>query len=112
MKKYLAVFVAPIEGYDKMKEAFESRTPEEKQQEMDAWMKWMEKHKANIADQGAPVGSAKRVTESGITDTRNEIGGYMVIQAESHEEAAGLFDDSPHFGVEGGAVEVMEMLEM
>jgi hypothetical protein len=113
MKKYLAVFVAPIEAYDKMKEEMKGKSPDERKAEMDAWMKWMDEHKADIVDNGAPVGSAKRIAADGtVTDTRNEIGGYMIVQAESAEEAAALFKNSPHFGVEGGGIEVMEMMQM
>lgn len=113
MKKYLAVFVAPIEAYDKMKESMKNQSPEERQKGMEDWKQWMMRHKSNIADYGAPVGAAKRVSEDGnISDVRNTTGGYMIIQAESHDEAASIFKDSPHFGVSGGGVEVMEMMDM
>ena len=113
MKKYLAVFVAPIEAYDKMKEEMKNKSAEQRQQERDAWMKWMQDNKDKVVDNGGGVGSAKRVTEGGqVTDTHNEIGGYMIIQAEGSEEAASIFKDSPHFGVQGGAVEVMEIMQM
>ena len=113
MKKFIAVFVAPIESYDKMKEEMKKKTPEERQKEMVAWGEWMKRHEKIIIDRGAPVGSAKRVSEGGkITDVRNEIGGFMIIGAETAEEAASIFKDSPHFGVSGGGVEVMEMLSM
>jgi hypothetical protein len=113
MKKYLAVFIAPIASYDKMKEDMKKRSPDELKAGMDEWNKWMERHKANIADQGAPVGKAKRITEDGsVSDIRNEIGGYMIIQANSADEAAAIFKDSPHFGVMDSAVEVMEITPM
>ncbi len=113
MKKYLAVFVAPIEAYDAMKTTMKNRTAEDRQKEMDAWMRWMKIHEGNIVDHGGGVGAAKRVSEGGeITDVRNEIGGYMIIQAGSADEAAAIFTDSPHFGVEGGAIEVMEIIDM
>lgn len=113
MKKFLAVFVAPIASYDKMKAEMATKSPEELKKGMDGWMAWMERHKAEIIDPGAPVGSAKRVTEGGnIEDTRNEIGGYMLIQANSADEAAAIFKDSPHFGFSDGAVEVMEIMQM
>ena len=113
MKKYIALFVAPIEAYDKMKEEMKNKTDEEKQSEMKAWGERMEKHKDHIADNGGGVGSAKHVAQDGmVTDMRNEIGGYMIIQAESADEAAGIFRDSPHFGVVGGGVDVMEIMQM
>lgn len=113
MKKYLAVFVAPLEAYDRMKAEAGTKSPEDRTKEMEAWMSWMGRHGAHIVDNGGGVGSAKRVSEGGVvTDTRNEIGGYMIIQAENADAAAGIFKDSPHFGVGDGAVEVMEIMQM
>lgn len=113
MKKFLAVFMAPLASYDKMKEEMKKKTPEERKAEMVAWGEWMKQHEALIADAGGGVGSAKRVKEGGqVSDTRNEIGGYMIIQAASAEEAAAIFKDSPHFGVGDGYVEVMEIMSM
>ena len=113
MKKFLAVFVAPIEAYDKMKEEMKNQSPEEGQNKMQEWKDWMDRHKDSIVDPGAPVGSAKRITEGGtVEDVRNTIGGYMIVQAESADEAAKMYEDSPHFGVSEGAVEIMEMMQM
>ncbi len=112
MKKYLAVFVAPLAAYDKMKEEMHTQSPEKKEEHMKEWQEWMKRHPDVLVDPGAPVGAAKRVTEEGVSDTRNEIGGYMIIQAESADAAAAVFADSPHFGVADGAIEVMEMMEM
>ena len=112
MKKYLALFVAPVEAYDKMKADMKTQSPEEQQKGMAEWERWMTTHKANLVDPGAPVGSAKRVTTSGVTDAHNTIGGYMIVQAENADEAAKLFNDMPHFGVADAAIEVMEIVPM
>ena len=111
MKKYLAVFVAPIEAYDKMKEANATKSPEQRKADMDTWMKWMEMHKADFVDNGGGVGSAKRVAKDGITDIRNEIGGYMIVQAENIDAAAKIFVNSPE-DMEGASVQVMEIMSM
>lgn len=113
MNKYLAIFVAPVEAYDNMKEVMKSQAPDEKQKGMEEWKMWMERHKANLVDPGSGVGSAKRVAQDGsITDARNTIGGYMIVQAESHAAAADLFKDVPHFGVEGATIDVMQIMQM
>lgn len=112
MKKFLAIFVAPIEAYDKMLEEMSKRSSEEKNMKMEAWKDWMEQNKDSISDPGGAVGSAKRVTEGGsVADIRNTIGGYMIVQAENHDSAVKIFESTPHFGVSGGAVEVMEITE-
>lgn len=112
MKKFLAVFVAPVASYDKMKERMKNMTPEQKQAGMEQWKQWMAAHKAEIVDPGAAVGSAKRVTKSNVSDVRNEIGGYMVVSAENAEKAAEIFKDAPHGDIENASVDVMEMMQM
>jgi hypothetical protein len=113
MKKYLAMFIAPVEAYDKMKEEMKNKTPEQQQAEMEGWKTWMTAHAANIVDHGGGLGKTMRVKEGGSVEaTRNELGGYMIIQAETPEEAAAIYKDSPHFGVTGGWVDVMEISQM
>jgi hypothetical protein len=51
------------------------------------------------------------VSEHGIEDISNEMGAFMVVRANSHEEAAKLFENHPHYTVfPGERVEVMPVL--
>jgi hypothetical protein len=78
---------------------------------MQAWHKWYADHADIIAEGGGPVGKTKRVTSDGIGDTRNNLGGYTVVNAESHEAAAKLFENHPHFSIfPGDGVEIMEVM--
>ncbi len=78
---------------------------------MQAWMKWATDNKSSIVDMGSPLGKTKRIDKNGITDSKNELGAWTVVQAESHEAAAELFKNHPHFMIfPGEAVEVMECL--
>jgi hypothetical protein len=54
---------------------------------MEAWMKWMNENKASILEGGAPLGKTKRADTTGISDTKNNIGGYSIVQAETHDAA-------------------------
>ena len=64
---------------------------------MDAWMKWMNANKASFVDGGAPLGKTKRVDAKGVSDIRNDVGGYSIVQAASADAAAKLFGkDQPH----------------
>ena len=49
---------------------------------MDAWMRWMNANKASIVEGGAPLGKTKRVDLHGASNTKNEVGGYSIVQAE------------------------------
>jgi len=80
---------------------------------MEAWMKWGVVNQKSIVDQGARLGKTKRKSAQGISDTKNEVTGYTIVEAESHEAAARLFENHPHFTIfPGDAVEVMECLPM
>jgi len=76
-----------------------------------AWKDWMVKHQAIIVGQGGPLGKTKRVSPTGIEDTSNNMGGFVVVKAASHEAAAKLFENHPHFtAFPGEAVDVMPVL--
>jgi hypothetical protein len=113
MKTFLAVYTgsassAQRSNWDKLDEA--TRKAREGAG-MKAWGDWMATHKASIVVQGGPLGKTKRASSQGITDTQNNLAGFVVVQAESHEAAARLFDKHPHFTIfPGDGVEIMECL--
>jgi hypothetical protein len=78
---------------------------------MAAWKAWVEKHHAAIVSMGGPLGKTKKVTQRGIDDTSNHMGAFTVVRADSHEAAARLFDQHPHFSIfPGDCVEIMSVL--
>ena len=110
---YLAVFLGSktsprMKAWMALPEA-ERRAKE--QQGMAAWKGWVENHHAIITNMGGPLGKTKRIAESGIEDLSNEMGAFTIVQAESHEAAAKLFENHPHFTIfPGEAVEIMPVL--
>lgn len=81
------------------------------QQGMAAWKAWVEKHQAAIVAMGGPLGKTKKVDDNGIADISNAMGAFTVVRAPSHEAAAKLFENHPHFAIfPGEAVEVMPVL--
>ncbi|MET0183529.1 MAG: hypothetical protein ABW199_11645, partial [Caulobacterales bacterium] len=80
---------------------------------MKAWQDWQMKYADVILEQGGPLGKTKRVDASGVRDTSNLLTGYIVVRADSHEAAARMFENHPHFAFfPGDSVEVMECLPM
>ena len=111
MKKFMAIYLGSanaMSGWEKFSEA------ERKQKEaagMKAWGDWMTTHQKSVVETGGPLGKTKRVNPQGVSDTRNAMTGYVVVQAESHDAAAQLFLNHPHFTIfPGDSVEVMECL--
>lgn len=78
---------------------------------MAAWKNWVERHQAAIVAMGGPLGQTKRVDAAGITDIANEMGAFTVVRAASHEAAAKMFENHPHFAIfPGERVEIMPVL--
>lgn len=89
----------------------ESERRAKEQQGMAAWRAWVEKHQSAIAEMGGPLGKTKKVDPKGITDIANLMGAFTLVKAESHEAAARLFEEHPHFTIfPGEAVEIMPVL--
>ena len=64
---------------------------------MEAWTKWMQDHREAFVDAGGPLGKTKRVDSSGTADTSNNLAAYVIVQADTHEDAARMFEGHPHF---------------
>lgn len=113
MKRFLAIYVGTAAALEKWRAMPEAERKTREAAGMEAWIKWGKDNAAAIVDMGSPLGKTKRAASGGITDTKNEIGGYVIVQAESHEAAAKLFEGHPHFTkFPGEAVEIMECLPM
>ena len=78
---------------------------------MAAWRAWAEKNQAAIVTMGGPLGKTKKVSHRGIEDTSNDVGAFTVVRADSHEQAAKLFEKHPHFSIfPGDSIEIMPVL--
>jgi len=89
----------------------EAERKAKEQQGMAAWKAWVEKHQAALVAMGGPLGKTKRVSDKGTADIANEMGAFTVVRADSHEAAAKLFENHPHFTIfPGEVVEIMPVL--
>jgi hypothetical protein len=109
MGKFLVTYLAPASVIEEWKktEPEKRKAAEEKMQ--GDWGKWMTDHAKALADKGAGVGKTKRVTSQGSSDAKNDIMLYSIVQAESHEAAAKMFEDHPHLGIPKSSIEIMEI---
>ena len=106
MKKFTALYLVPISVLDQMKKS----TPEQMKAGIDAWMKWAKKNDKSIVDLGAPLGKTKRITAAGVGDTRNGITGYSLVQGDSLESVAAIFEGHPHLQMQGAWIELLECM--
>lgn len=110
MKRFLALYL----GSASPEEKASSQLPDDiVAKGMAAWAAWMAAHSAEIVDAGAPLGRTKLTSGTGVSDTRNDVTGYVIVQAASLEAAARLFESHPHFNIfPGKGVEIIECLPM
>ena len=106
MKKFLVLYRAPLSAYDQMRKA----TPEQQKAGMDAWMAWSQKVSKSLVDMGGPLGQSLRVNPSGPSPTKNDLGGFSVMQAESKEALAEQMKNHPHFMMPDGFIEIVEIM--
>ena len=74
---------------------------------------WKEKFQDNIVDMGGQLGGGRVVTSDGVTDgpfveAKEVVGGYMIVAADSMEQAVEVAQESPGV-MPGSSVEVREI---
>ena len=92
-------------------------SPEEMQQHMQKWFTWIAalrdkgiyKGGEPLEDGGLIVQADQTVTDGPFPESKEMIGGYVMIEAGSTEEAAGIGKDCPVLSL-GGTVEVREVM--
>ncbi|MGI8365966.1 MULTISPECIES: hypothetical protein [Sphingomonadaceae] len=110
MAKFLALYIGSATDAEKVASPI---SPDKQSEGMAAWGAWMGKNADNIKDAGGPLGRTLRVSSSGVEAGRNSLTGYIIVEADTHEAAARLFESHPHFTIfPGEAVEVVECLEI
>ena len=92
----------------------EMPTPAQMEQMYTKFNAWKTKFEKNIVDLGGKLGDGKIVTAEGATDgplveTKELIGGFMIISAESLAQAIEVARESPGVWMPGSSVEVREI---
>ena len=104
--KFFVTYQMPHAGLDQWLQMPEAERKAQEIQMQSEWYAWMSEHKGFLIE-SAGVGKPKRITSSGVEDSRNDIMMYSFVEAESLEVAAEMFKNHPHFGIPGGWIEVM-----
>jgi hypothetical protein len=112
MAQFMAVYTAPRKEIDAFMAKPESQRREEVKEDAQKWNEWQNAHEDELADEGGMFGKTKRITEDGVSDTRNELTGYSIVEAENYDEAVKTFQQHPYLNFPGAAIEVMERLDM
>jgi hypothetical protein len=92
MSRYIVLYHAPLD----VAQRFARATPEEAALGLKDWIDWSEKLGSALVDPGRPLGVSRRITQSGVTDGREDIIGMSVLEAESMDEALSMVENHHH----------------
>jgi hypothetical protein len=106
MEKFMLIF----HNTSNTEMAFQDQSPEELQAEIQKWNVWI----GGLAAQGKMLvtegllptgkvlsGSAKTVTDGPYTEGKEMVGGFMLLHADSYDEAVEHAQGCPVFGTQG-----------
>jgi hypothetical protein len=108
MPKFLAIYTMKPESLVAFRDL-----PKTEQKRIDdlglpQWKEWEDRNAGAIVDGGGMVGKNLRVSRAGTAPATNDICGYVVVEAETIEAAAAIFDNHPHFATfPGDTVDIM-----
>lgn len=106
MHKFIALYCMPMNDLAEWgKKPKEEREAEEKRLQGE-WHEWTQKHHDAIVETSG-AGKTKRVTGAGMSDTKNDIMMYSIVNAESPEAAAAMFVGHPHLQIPSAWIDVM-----
>lgn len=95
-------------------ESSEKPSPAQMQEMYAKFGEWMETFKDNLADMGGKLGDGKLVTVDQPTDgpfveVKELVGGYMIVSADSLDDAIKVAESCPGLVRPGSGVEVIEI---
>jgi len=79
-----------------------------------AFQSWMKEFEANLVDLGGKLGkgtvlTSEHKTDAPLVEVKDLVGGYMIVAAESLEEASRIAGACPGLVRPGSGVEVVEI---
>jgi len=108
--KYMLIYRGPFANAD------HPPSPEEMQQTMVRWDAWKQKFKGQIVDLGDGLRpSGKRLSGGVVTDgpyveSKDIIGGYSIVTAETYEQAVVVARECPITALPGATIEIRELI--
>jgi hypothetical protein len=110
-QKFLVLYLIPASVMADWAKTDPTIRQAEEQKMQVAWRKWMGEHAKMIISTEAG-GKTKRVTGSGVTDTKNDIILCSFVEADSHDAAAKAFENHPHLQIPQSSIEIMYVRPM
>ena len=104
MTRFMMLYRGPATPMEEM-------TPEQGEQQMQAWGAWMGKVGSALVDGGSPFTARAAVAGDGTETTPGDLNGYSIVEAEDLSAARALCEGHPFLsdGTARFSVEIFEL---
>ena len=107
-QKYLCIQRSPLDS------ECGQPSPAQMEEMFEKFNVWKDKFQANIIDMGGKLGggsvvSPETTTDGPFVEAKEVVGGFMIVEADSMEEAIEVARESPGVAMPGSSVEVREI---
>lgn len=110
-KKFMVFFNIPLATMAEWSKTEPQQREASEKKMMQEWQQWSAAH-ADMILSTEVGGRTKQVQSHGVTDTRNDIVVYSMVQGASHEAVAAAYQNHPHLQIPHATVQVMEVKPM
>lgn len=110
-KKFMVFFCIPLATMTEWQKTEPKEREAAEQKMMQEWSAWSAAH-ADMIQSTEVGGKTKNVVASTVTDTRNDIVLYSLVQGASHEAVAQTYLTHPHLQIPNASIQVMEVRPM
>lgn len=109
MQKFLILYGAN----EKILDQWNNQSPDEGEEDMQKWMKWMDENTQYLVDSGNPVGKNTRIHSNGTAKIMpNELCGYLILQADDRDHAIEILKSNPHLDTSDVYIELMNIMDI
>jgi hypothetical protein len=111
VKKFMVFFSIPLATMTEWQKTEPPQREAAEKKMMQDWAAWSTAHADTILSTEVG-GKTKHVVTAAVSDTRNDIVLYSLVQGASHEAVAQLYQSHPHLQIPDASIQVMEVKPM
>lgn len=111
LNKYMVFFCIPLATMTEWKNTDPKKREASEKTMMEEWNLWSATHAEMILSTEVG-GKTKNVVAAEVSETRNDIVLFSLVQGPSHETVAKIYQSHPHLQIPNASIQVMEVRPM
>jgi len=107
LKNFLVIYYSSISAQEQM-----DVSPEEKKKGMESRFSWMKNVDKGLVEGERPLVNGMRYIQDDASQSKMNLNGYSILQAENWQDLEELVKGKPHFIIPDARIKVFEMISM